>query len=36
MSLTKDLVQRALTSVDAPDGTDVVTGGALQWTSACD
>ncbi|MEM1183929.1 MAG: Mrp/NBP35 family ATP-binding protein [Planctomycetota bacterium] len=34
--LTKDLVQRALTSVDGPTGDDLVTSGALRWTAACD
>ena len=36
MSLTKDIVTRALTSVDDDSGEDLVTGGALQWVSACD
>ena len=36
MSLTKDLVPRALTSVDDDSGEDLVTGGSLQWVSACD
>ncbi len=36
MSLTKDLVTRALTTVDDDGGSDLVTGGALQWVSACD
>ena len=35
-SLTKDLVQRALTAVDGPDGSDLVTSGALRWVAACD
>jgi ATP-binding protein involved in chromosome partitioning len=36
VSLTKDLVTRALTTVDDDAGQDLVTGGALQWVSACD
>ena len=36
MSLTKELVTRALTTVDDDAGQDLVTGGALQWVSACD
>jgi ATP-binding protein involved in chromosome partitioning len=36
MSLTKELVTRALTSVDDSRGEDLVTGGALQWVAACD
>lgn len=36
MSLTKDLVTRALTAVDDGKGADLVTGGALQWVAACD
>jgi len=36
VTLTKDLVTRALTSVDDHAGQDLVTGGALQWVSACE
>ncbi|MEM7754319.1 MAG: Mrp/NBP35 family ATP-binding protein [Planctomycetota bacterium] len=35
-SLNKDLVHRALTAVDGPDGLDLVTSGALRWVAACD
>jgi len=34
--LDKDLVHRALTAVDGPDGVDLVTSGALRWVAACD
>ncbi|MEM0983682.1 MAG: Mrp/NBP35 family ATP-binding protein [Planctomycetota bacterium] len=36
MGLSKDLVKRALTTVDGPSGLDLVTGGELQWVAACD
>jgi ATP-binding protein involved in chromosome partitioning len=36
VTLTKDLVTRALTTVEGPGGADLVTGGALQWVAACD
>jgi hypothetical protein len=35
-SLTKALVERALTAVDGPDQTDLITSGALEWVAACD
>lgn len=36
MTLSKDIVTRALTTVDDSRGSDLVTGGALQWVAACD
>ncbi len=35
-SLNKAFVQRALTTVDAGTGSDVVTAGLLEWVAACD
>ncbi|MAY73680.1 MAG: sodium:proton antiporter [Phycisphaerae bacterium] len=36
MALTKDLVRRALTGVDGPDGIDLVTSGAVEWIAVCE
>ncbi|MBZ0173611.1 MAG: hypothetical protein K8E66_14610, partial [Phycisphaerales bacterium] len=36
MKLTKEMVTRALTTVDGHRGGDLVTSGALRWIAACD
>jgi ATP-binding protein involved in chromosome partitioning len=36
VTLTKDMVTRALTTVEGPSGEDLVTAGVLQWVAACD